>query len=64
MDPHGKFLPPQTEAEFNERARPLQLVAIKSILETLKARRAELVRNIDLEIDFYEKAKKLKEEGK
>lgn len=61
MDPHGKFLPPQNEKEFMDRATPLELPAINSILDTLKVRREELVRNIDAEIDFYQKAKQLKE---
>ena len=61
MDPHGKFLPPKTEEEFKTRAAEISLPAAKSILESLKQRRAALVANIDAEIEFYEKAIALKE---
>lgn len=61
MDPHGKFLPPQNEEEFKKRAEEIQLPAAKSILESLKHRRAALIQNIDQEIEFYEKVIALKE---
>jgi hypothetical protein len=64
MDPHGKFLPPVTEEEFLSRSKDVQLPAATSILDTLKARRGEVVRNLDLEIEFYEKVIQYRKEGK
>ena len=64
MDPHGKFLPPTTEEEFLSRAKDVQLPAANAILDSLRARRAELIRNVDLEIEFYEKVVTYREEGK
>jgi len=64
MDPHGKFLPPTTEEEFLSRAKDVQLPAATAILDTLKARRGEVVRNLDLEIEFYEKVIEYRKEGK
>lgn len=64
MNPHGKFLPPATEDEFRARAKDVQLPAAIAILDSLKARRGELIRNIDLEIEFYEKVVELKKEEK
>ena len=64
MDPHGKFLPPQTEDEFMKRAKDITPAAATSILSTLEARREELVKNIDAEIDFYKKVIDYRESGK
>lgn len=61
MDPHGTFLPPKNEAEFKERADKIELAPAKSILESLKARRAAAVKTLDMEIEFYEKVIALKE---
>lgn len=61
MDPHGKFLPPQTEEEFQKRAAEVTLPAAISILDSLKERRKALVAAIDTEISFYEKVIKLKD---
>lgn len=61
MDPHGTFLPPKNEEEFNERAAKIELGPAKSILSTLKARREAMVKTVDLEIAFYEKVVELKE---
>lgn len=61
MDPHGKFLPPQNEEEFQKRAAEVQLPAARSILDSLKQRRAALVVSLDAEIEFYEKVIALKE---
>lgn len=61
MDPHGKFLPPQNEAEFKERAAKIDLAPARSILESLKARREAMVISIDAEISFYEKVIEFKE---
>lgn len=64
MDPHGKFLPPTNEEEFRLRAKDVQLPVAKSILDSLKARRATIVANIDEEISFYEKVIAYREKGK
>ena len=64
MDPHGKFIPPHTEEQFLERARAVEPTAVAPILDTLKQRRSDLIRNIDMEIEFYEKVAEYREEGK
>jgi hypothetical protein len=63
MDPHGKFLPPKNEEEFQARAKDITLPAAVSILDSLKQRKAALIVNIDAEIAFYEKVIKLKDGG-
>lgn len=55
MDPHGKFIAPQTEDEFVERSKDITLPAAVSMLDALEKRREESVRNIDQEIAFYKK---------
>lgn len=57
----SKFNPPQTDAEFAERAKDVTLQAARSILNGLKNRRRALVENINAEINFYERVVKAKE---
>ena len=62
MDPHGKFIPPKDEAEFEKRVKEINLPAAVSILDTLKTRRAAMLKDIDAEIEFYEKVVTTKKE--
>lgn len=61
MDPHGKFLPPQTDEEFKERAKQVSTDAARSILKTLNARKQATVAAMNEEIKFYERV--LQERG-
>lgn len=61
MDPHGKFLPPKNDEEFEERAKDLTLAGAESVLGSLESRRAGMVQNIDEEIAFYKKVVRLRE---
>lgn len=58
MDPHGKFLPPQTDEEFQERAKEVSTPAAQSILKTLRARKEAAIKSFDDEIKFYERVLK------
>ena len=51
----SKFVPPKNKEEFLERAKKTPVQGALGVLNSLKQRRASLVRAIDAEILFYEK---------
>lgn len=48
------FKKPETREEFLKRADEIDVSGAKSILSTLYQRRAQLVKSIDEEIEFYQ----------
>lgn len=58
-----QFKPPQTEEEFQERARALTLPGARAVLNTLRERRKALVEAIDQEIAFYQRVVEIKSDG-
>lgn len=59
----SKFVPPATKAEFLERAKKVPLQGALGVLNSLKHRRASLIRSVDQEIHFYEKVVELNKVG-
>jgi protein tyrosine phosphatase len=59
----SKFVPPTTKEEFLERAKKVPLAGALGVLNSLKQRRASMVRALDQEILFYEKVVELNKVG-
>lgn len=59
----SKFAPPINKEEFVERLKPLTKEGARGVLGSLRSRRIALVKAIDLEIQFYEKAVEYFENG-
>lgn len=59
----SKFVPPVTKEDFLERASKVPAEGASALLNSLKQRRAALVRAVDEEIKFYEKVVELNKVG-
>lgn len=59
----AEFKPPQNDEEFKARAATVTTEGARAVLNSLKHRRAALVKNIDEEIEFYERILKEREES-
>lgn len=59
----SKFVSPKNKQEFLERAKKVPLSGALGVLNSLKHRRASMVRSIDEEIFFYEKVLELAKNG-
>lgn len=51
----SKFVPPKNKEEFIKQVEPITYGGAMGVLNSLRHRRASMVRGIDIEIHFYEK---------